>query len=77
MHAFLTETRMRGYFSVYFVKPCDLDRPEVKNALSKEERCRIVKLSGPELLPAAYAWMQSTGGLKLYTTLYGSLEKIG
>ena len=77
MHAFLTDTRKRGYLSVYLVRSYDLDTPEVKEALAKEERCKIVKLDGPELLSAAYAWMQARGGLKIMTTLYGGLEKLG
>lgn len=76
MHAFLTETKKRGYWSVYFVEAWALDTLEVKKALAKEQRCRIVKMQSPELLSAAYAWQQQVGGLKLFTTLYGNLEQL-
>lgn len=76
MHTFLSETRNRGYLSVYFVQGWALDTLEVKRALAKEQRCRIVKMKTPELLSAAYSWQKEVGGLKLFTTLYGSLEQL-
>ena len=76
MHSFLTDTQKRGYYSVYFVQGWALDTPEVKKALAKENRCRIVKMKTPELLSAAYAWQKEVGGLRIWTTLYGSLQEL-
>jgi hypothetical protein len=76
MHSFLTESKQRGYRSIYFIEAWALDTPEVKKALATEQRCRIVKMKSPELLSAAYAWQQQVGGLKLFTTLYGQLEQL-
>lgn len=76
MQAFLSDTVERGYHTVYFVRAKDLLEPEVKQALEKESRCRLVRLETADLLPVAYQWLRDRGGLAIWTTLYGSLARI-
>lgn len=76
MHQFLTDTRARSYLRVYFLRGKDLMMTEVKDALKNESRCRIAELHEPELLRAAVSWLHAHGGLTIYTTLHGKLEKL-
>ena len=76
MRIFLLDTKARGYRSVYFVRAADLMLPEVKKALQGETRCRLVELKDAALLSAVVDWLRSDGGLSIWATHYGTLERI-
>lgn len=76
MKAFLSDTYERGYLSVYFVRPRDLMDATVKERLSKERRTRLARLDNAALLPIAYQWLRESGGLNIWSTLYGPLERL-
>ena len=76
MLEFLTDTHAKGYLRVYFVRGKDLLSPAVRKALSTESRCRIAQLDDPVLLQAVSGWLMTHGGLTIYTTLHGELERL-
>lgn len=72
----LEQAARAGHLSAYLLRPVDLKRPEVSQALRVAQRPLVIPLTDAGLLPDALTWLRSRGGLEVWTTLYGSLERL-
>lgn len=77
MQAMLTEARSRRYRAVYLLKQSHMHRQDVRDHLQTRDRILVVEQETSELLGAAFGWVQAEGGVEVWTTLHGDLERIG
>ena len=73
----LNEARGRRYRAVYLVKQSHMYRQDVRDRIQLHDRVLVVEQENTELLTAAYGWVQAEGGVEIWTTLHGDLERIG
>lgn len=66
----------RGHTVMFLVPAVHLNRTDVKAAIQAESKSMLVPCDDPSLLGTALNWMQTHGGLRIFTSMYGELEEL-
>ncbi|MGB0873702.1 MAG: hypothetical protein ACPGSE_00465 [Synechococcus sp.] len=77
MVAMLREARARKYRAVFLVKPSQINRSDILELVKNRDKVLLVQQDDASLLGSAYGWQQAEGGVEIWTTLHGVLERLG
>ncbi|MGA0983305.1 hypothetical protein [Vulcanococcus sp.] len=73
----LNGAKSRGFLGVFLVRRKDLLDLGIRQQISPAIKGLVVQMEDASLLPVALDWLREVGGVEIWASHYGAMEKLG